>query len=115
MYGMTSNEIETRAHDFVEALSSILPQMQFHVYTDPHAPPEATGIYIFGFITREVLIGGYAIEAERLTWDFSHQVLTLSQFFGKAWALEETRFYPEALHDLYERHRASGTLWRRVA
>lgn len=112
---MLSHELETRARDFVEALSLALPPLQFLVYVDQETPSEDSGLYIFGFATHDVLIGGYAIEPERVGHDFTHHLLSISQFFQKARKTEGPHFFPEALATRYAIHRERGTLWQRVA
>lgn len=108
---MASDYMMTRAHDFTAALSLALPQMQFQAYVRRGDAKEVTDLYFFGFITIEVLIGGYCFEAEQ---DFVPHLLTATQFFRKAWQGEPPRFYPFEVQALYETHRADGSVWHRV-
>jgi hypothetical protein len=106
---MPNDDLLTRARDLVDALTALLPQIQFEVYVQETAPADRTDLYIVGFITQEVLIGGYEIPAEYVPHDFTHHVLNLSQFFRKAWSDEVSRFYPQVLQATYARVKNGGS------
>lgn len=111
---MASDYIITRARDFTEVLAATLPQIQFQAYVPQGAPREVCDLHIFGFITTEVLIGGYCITEEQIRLDFTMHTLSMSQFFRRVWQSETPRFHPVALQAQYEEHRDGGQLWRRV-
>lgn len=111
---MASEYMTTRAHDFTEALATTLPQIQFQAYVPREAVAEFTDLYIFGFITVEVLVGGYKIESQSIANDFVHHLMNATQFFRRAWQGEEPRFYPPELQTIYESHRAGVSRFQRV-
>lgn len=111
---MPSDYMVTRARDLTEALAAILPQIQFQAYVAQGATQEVCDLYLFGFITNEVLVGGYCITDAQVGLDFNTHVLSMSQFFRRAWAGETPRFHPAEVQARYEEHREGGRLWQRV-
>lgn len=110
---MSSDDFHTRASALVQALTTALPRLQFHAYS-PLERTEGSALYIVGFMPPARLLGVYAIEAERLPWDFTLHVLNLAQFFAHAWQLEEIRFHPPALRTVYEAQTTNSGKWYRV-
>jgi hypothetical protein len=112
---MASDYIVTRAQDFTEALTATLPHLQFQAYVPLQTTQEICDLYIFGFITVDVLVGGYCITEEQVKLDFNTHLLSMSQFFRRAGQGDMPRFHPTELNSMYEAHRNGKKLWRRVA
>lgn len=108
------SDFNTRARDYIDILEATLPQMQFHAYADRERTGAPLGFYIFAFITSDVLIGGYSIDANDDDTMLAGRLISLAQFFRRAWEEEVPRFFPQDLQSHYETHRDHGTLWRRI-
>ena len=112
---MASEYMTTRAHDFTEALTTALPQMQFQAYLARDVQADSTDLYLFGFITSEVLIGDYGITAHHVEHDFIHPLMNAPPFFRKAWQEKVPQFHPTQGQVLYEQHREGNFHLQRVA
>jgi hypothetical protein len=110
-----SKDTQPRAHYLLASLHAVLPYMTFQVYSPRLIFCGSIPLYVFGFLTRTVLIGGYLIAPLQVEADLELNLLHASLFFHTSWASDIPRFYPEVLRDLYEAHRAGGLMLRRVA
>lgn len=103
------------AQDVVRTLQGSLPAVIFQVYRPRLVVPAGRVLYVFGFVSREVLIGGYDLDPLLVAAELELELLHASLFFDTVWARELPRFYPERVRDLYRAHRAGVRLLRRVA
>lgn len=111
---MKPNDTEALALYLVGSLHTLLPHIMFQVYLPRVVLSGGLAMYVFGFLSRELLIGGYRMPPPQVAADIELHLLHASLFFHDAWAAELPRFYPETVRDLYEAHRAGGLLLRRV-
>jgi hypothetical protein len=112
---MYPTDLATRAQDYLAALAATLPHLRFEAFT-PHSPMVLhPPLYVLGFLTDDLLIGGYTLESPAEDTLFPERVLSMAQFFQKAWTGEYPRFFPPGLQTRYEVHRESQLLWQRVA
>lgn len=112
---MENDYIRLRAQEFIETLKEILPPILFHAYVPQDADHYITDLYLLGFLSHEVPLGGYRLTAEQVYEDFAHHMVNVAQFFRRAWQQETPRFFPPELQQWYEEHRATDALWWRVA
>jgi hypothetical protein len=108
------NDTETLAFYLASALHTLLPHIMFQIYLPRVVLSGGRAMYVFGFLSRDVLIGGYRMPPPLVEADIELHLLHASLFFHDAWAAELPRFYPESVRDLYEAHRAGGLLLRRL-
>jgi hypothetical protein len=110
-----TQDVESRATYLAGALQALLPHMTFQVYRPRPVGSEETCLYLFGFLDRDTLIGGYQMSPVQVEADLELHLLHASLFFHESWAAEVPRFYPASVREIYEAHRAGGKRLRRVA
>jgi hypothetical protein len=106
-------DVEPSAVYVAGALHVLLPQMTFQVYIRCLAVSGEINIYVFGFLDRDTLIGGYRMPLQ-VASDLELHLLHASMFFHEWWGAEVPRFYPASVQVLYEGHRAGGNCLRRI-
>jgi hypothetical protein len=109
-----SKNVEPHVAYLAGALQALLPHMTFQVYLPRLVVSEATCLYLFGFLDRDTLIGGYRMPPVQVEADLELHLLHASLFFHESWAAEVPRFYPASVREIYTAHRAGGKRLRRV-
>lgn len=87
--GMTTSAM---AQEVVRVLAASLPSIIFQVYVPRLVMPDEGTLYVFGFLRRDVLIGGYRIDALLVPEELELHLVHASLFFDIAWAVEVPRF-----------------------
>jgi hypothetical protein len=111
---MYSQELVTRAQDITTILTATLPNLHFQAYTLQQST-EAPSLYLFAFLSPDVLMGGYMVEAQLTEDVFTQRIVSIARFFNKIGYGEAVRFFPPEVQTYYEIHRDTKGLLHRVA
>lgn len=111
---MKNRQVVKQVYRLVSDLYRAMPYLQFEVYTSSHLPDPIVDLYLFGSVTKEVPIGGYAIRAERLELTYPDLLLDIVQFLHLAWLSDTARYYPAEVEALFEMYEAGEDVWWQV-
>lgn len=112
---MKNQHIVKLVYQLVSDLTGTLPYLQFGVYTCHEPPASIRDLYLVGWVTAGVPIGGCAIRAGDLVAEYEELLLGVFGFFRRAWRSDTARYYPAAIEALYELHEAGEEVWWQVA